>query len=193
MNNYLRDIHNIFVAKDVFEKTFYIARKSGICECKVIEIGLCIAGDNREHGYVKLLIAGEDEPFVTSNTLGYAAFPALDKIYGSWMDCVKGVDSCKVFDVVSGTCIGDGIFYDVSRILVKDGYTVARACVGTDRIQCFAVNSETHLVVSKDATYSMMLDKDGLHFDVVPGEGYYSTVDEAIRACQPPIIRFKGA
>lgn len=110
MNNYLRDIHSIFVAKDVFEKTFYIARKSGICECKVIEIGLCIAGDNREHGYVKLLIAGEDEPFVTSNTLGYAAFPALDKIYGSWMDCVKGVDSCKVFDVVSGTCIGDGVF-----------------------------------------------------------------------------------
>ena len=193
MNNKLRDIHNIYVAKDVFEKTFYIARESGICECKVVEIGLCLDENEREQGYVKLAIAGEEKCFVTQNGLGFGVFPTFADIHQSWKDCIKRVNPFRVFDVSGGTRVIDAIPYDMAKILTDKGHAVNKSCLGTNRITCFAVSSVTHSITTKESAYSVCLDKDGLHCDVAPAEGYYNTMDEAIQASCPPIVTFKSA
>ena len=194
MNNYLlRDIHRyIYCMKDVFEKIFYIARNIGICECKVIEFGLCLDESGHEQGYVKVMIAGEDEPLLIMDGIGYGAFPFSVELYSSWEDCVKMRGNRIVFDFNGSHWDGEKDCYDFVQILKKDGYSIGSSTINQGRIVCYKVG-QRFTISTSNSRYSVKVDKDGLHYEVVPAEGYCNTEDEAIEASRPPLVTFRSA
>lgn len=186
----LKKLYNIRYPQDIFDKTFYTALESNIHECRVREFGYCLNERGEDNGYVMLEIAGEDDPYVVTDSVGYEHFPVDKPIYETVQNCLMDMCRVSVFRMDNTFTPYSDIVCNIKDILTQQGYTVSS---DGEAVLSYKIGMMLS-VTSTETKYSFRVTRDqGCQVQVFLAPGYYRSKEEAVENANVPVIRFKDA